>query len=50
MRASILQEKPCSDFLARYAAAFFKMSRAILTKDSSRFTLANSLSISFRGR
>ncbi len=41
---------PGRDSLAKYAAAFFNMSRSILTSASSRFTRANSTSISVRGR
>src|SRR4030042_253350 len=41
---------PCSDSLAKYAAAFFKMSRSIFTTANSRFTLVSSCSTSVRGR
>src|SRR5664280_2941485 len=44
------QRVPFSDSLAKYAAAFFKMSRSILARDSSLFTCANSISISVSGR
>jgi len=41
---------PCSDSLAKYAAAFFKMSLSIFANTSSRFTLASSCSSSVKGR
>src|SRR4030043_325200 len=40
---------PGSDSLAKYAAAFFKMSRSILTSNSSFFVRASSISTSVRG-
>jgi len=40
---------PGSDSFAKYAAAFFKMSRSILASASSRLTRASSISISVSG-
>lgn len=41
---------PGSDSLAKYAVAFFKMSRSIFTTANSRFTRVSSCSISVKGR
>src|SRR4030043_238701 len=40
---------PGSDSFAKYAAAFFNISRSILTSTSSFFVRASSISISVRG-